>query len=78
VLIKNVSVVGLHWGLYATHRPDLVCEVHRRLRELAGSGGIRPLIFGEYEMGDVPQLLEKIAAGQTWGRVVVRPKGVHT
>lgn len=76
VLIKNVSVLGLHWGLYATERPDLVREVHQRLRELAERGAVRPLIFGEYPMAAVPALLQKVAAGQTWGRVVVRPKAV--
>jgi NADPH2:quinone reductase len=76
VLIKNASVVGLHWGLYATHRPELVSEVHWKLAELVDQGRIRPLIFGEYGMDEVPALLEKVAAGQTWGRVVVRPKGV--
>lgn len=77
VLIKNVSVVGLHWGLYATHRPDLVREVHRRLGELMRAGAIRPLVFGEFGMDEVPGLLEQIAAGRTWGRVVVRPTGVR-
>lgn len=76
VLIKNVSVVGLHWGLYASERPDLVAEVHQRLRELVERGAVRPLIFGEYPMEDVPSLMEKVAAGRTWGRAVVRPKGV--
>jgi NADPH2:quinone reductase len=76
VLIKNVSVVGLHWGLYASERPDLLAEVHQRLRELVERGAVRPLIFGEYPMEDVPSLMEKVAAGRTWGRAVVRPKGV--
>ena len=44
VLVKNYSVVGLHWGLYRSRRPALVQACHEDLVRLQAAGLIAPLI----------------------------------
>src|SRR3712207_3593613 len=38
LLIKNYSVVGLHWGLYGTHEPAVFGLVHEELTRLYEDG----------------------------------------
>lgn len=72
-LVKNYSIVGLHWGLYKQHNRQLIADCHAKLTELADQGAIDPLIGGRVPLSEAPQGLARLAAGQTVGRVVVLP-----
>ncbi|KZF24246.1 NAD(P)-binding protein [Xylona heveae TC161] len=45
VLLKNVSVTGLHWGQYARHEPQTVETVWRELFKLMESGKFKGTAF---------------------------------
>ena len=72
-LIKNYSIVGLHWGLYQTKMPELIGECHRQLTKLVADGAIRPLIGERIGLEEVPGALQRLAGGDTVGRIVVTP-----
>jgi len=72
-LVKNYSIVGLHWGLYQQRDPAAVAECHAELSRLAAAGAIRPLISERLTLADVPDGLRRLAAGDTIGRVVFLP-----
>ena len=46
-LLKNYSVVGLHWGAYQRHNPALIHHCHAELMALHARGAIAPLIQRE-------------------------------
>ena len=72
-LIKNYSIVGLHWGLYQTKMPELIGECHRQLTKLVAEGAIRPLVGERVGLEEVPGVLQRLADGDTVGRIVVTP-----
>ncbi len=72
-LIKNYSIVGLHWGLYQTKMPELIRECHAQLTKLVAEGAIRPLVSERVGLEEVPGVLQRLADGDTVGRVVVTP-----
>jgi NADPH2:quinone reductase len=72
-LIKNYSIVGLHWGLYQTKMPELIGECHRQLTKLVAEGAIRPLVGERVGLEEVPSVLHRLADGDTVGRIVVTP-----
>ena len=72
-LIKNYSIVGLHWGLYQTKMPELIGECHRQLTKLVAEGAIRPLVGERVGLEEVPAALHRLADGDTVGRIVVTP-----
>ncbi len=43
-LVKNYSILGLHWGLYKQQNPALVDDCHRALLALAENRQIKPLV----------------------------------
>jgi NADPH:quinone reductase len=69
-LIKNYSIVGLHWGLYQAREPGAITEAHAALSELVAEGAIRPLIGGRLGLADVAAGVQRLADGDTVGRIV--------
>ncbi|MDQ4037151.1 MAG: NADPH:quinone oxidoreductase family protein [Actinomycetota bacterium] len=70
-LVKNYSVVGLHWGLYRTHQPGLIAEVHEELSRLYAAGAISPLVSQALPLAQAPQALAALGRRQTIGKVVL-------
>jgi NADPH2:quinone reductase len=73
VLVKNYSVVGLHWGAYNIKNPKLVEEVMRILREMYKTGQIKPHISATYALSDAVTALKEVASGRTTGKVLLIP-----
>ncbi|MFE6511637.1 NADPH:quinone oxidoreductase family protein [Nocardioides sp. NPDC057767] len=69
-LIKNYSIVGLHWGLYNMLAPALVEECHAELTRMADEGSIKPLVSEELSLDEVADGVQRLADGTTVGRVV--------
>ncbi|NYF58048.1 NADPH:quinone oxidoreductase family protein [Micromonospora purpureochromogenes] len=69
-LVKNYSIVGLHWGLYHRYDPAAVAECHRALTALAAQGAVRPLVSQRLSLNEVADGVQELADGVTVGRVV--------
>ncbi|MFJ4013006.1 NADPH:quinone oxidoreductase family protein [Streptomyces sp. NPDC090026] len=72
-LVKNYSILGLHWGLYARKDPGSVAECHRELTEYAAKGLIKPLISERVPLSGAASAVQRVADGTTTGRLVVLP-----
>ncbi len=68
-LLKNYSIVGLHWGLYRDRDPASTYECHDRLTELAQSGLVTPLVSERLTLEQVADGVQRLADGVTVGRV---------
>ncbi|HHW37399.1 MAG TPA: NADPH:quinone oxidoreductase family protein [Bacillales bacterium] len=73
VLIKNYSVVGVHFGYFARLFPEKVRQVHAELMEFYKDGKIAPLIYRSYNFDEVPKALNDLGTRKTWGKIVVNP-----
>ncbi|MDP9391296.1 MAG: NADPH:quinone oxidoreductase family protein [Actinomycetota bacterium] len=73
VLVKNYSVVGLHWGLYRKYDPAMFGMVHEQLTRLVEEGHIDPLVGESLPLDQAPQALAKLADRSTVGKVVLVP-----
>ncbi|MDQ0785715.1 NADPH:quinone oxidoreductase family protein [Streptomyces sp. B3I8] len=72
-LVKNYSILGLHWGLYNTKNPELVRHCHEQLTELAARGAIKPLVSERVPLEDASAAVQRVADGVSTGRIVVLP-----
>ena len=75
LLVKNYSVVGLHWGLYNKVAPELVVETHEALVELYQNDEIDPLIFKSVPFEEVPEALGLLGSRRTYGKLITTPGG---
>lgn len=70
-LVKNYSILGLHWGLYNTKNPKLVQHCHEQLTELAARGAIKPLVSERVPLAEAALAVQKVADGRSTGRIAV-------
>ena len=72
ILLKNIAVVGLHWGAYFLHQPELVRKAHEELLVWYEAGSITPIVTGAYPMSELANALDAIAGREAMGKLVVR------
>lgn len=75
VLLKNVSIVGLHWGQYARFEKETVGTVWQGIFDLVAQGKFKGTAFKDETfvgLESVPQALQALGSRGTWGKVVVK------
>jgi NADPH:quinone reductase len=65
-LVKNYSIVGLHWGLYTTRNPALVRDCHDELSKLAADGLVKPLVSERLTLDSVADGCSGSPTGPRW------------
>jgi NADPH2:quinone reductase len=73
ILLKNIAVVGLHWGAYAMHEPKRIPETFEALFDLYAQGRIAPVVYRAYPLEAVSEALQALGSRQTYGKVVLAP-----
>ena len=73
ILLKNVAVVGLHWGAYAQHEPERIPETFRALFDLYEQGRIHPRIHAVRPLAEASKALVELAGRRTVGKLVLEP-----
>ena len=72
-LVKNYSILGLHWGLYRSEDPTAVRDCMTELTALADAGQITPLISQRLSFDEWPRAMQELADGTTVGRLALIP-----
>ena len=72
ILIKNYSVVGLHWGAYRQHNPAKIERAWQALFDLYEAGKIKPVIGGVYPMEKVAEAMSFLTSRRAVGKIVLR------
>ena len=71
ILLKNISVVGLHWGQYHLHEPEKIVDAIERMNALFEAGKLQPKVWKSYPLEELPLALEALASRRTTGKVVI-------
>ena len=71
ILIKNYSVVGLHWGAYRQHNPAKIEQAWQALFELYEAGHLKPVIGGSYPMERVAEAMDFLTSRKAVGKIVL-------
>ncbi|MFE1405289.1 NADPH:quinone oxidoreductase family protein [Streptomyces sp. NPDC058770] len=74
-LVKNYSVLGLHWGLYAAKDPAAVLACHDELSRLVAKGVVEPLVSERVALSGAADAVQRVADGATIGRIAVLTAG---
>ena len=70
-LIKNYSIVGLHWGAYRKQNPEKIEQAWKELFELVDQGKLKPVIGGRFHMEQVADAMELLASRNAVGKIVL-------
>ena len=73
ILLKNIAVVGLHWGAYRQHDPVRIPQAMDALFELYRQGKLRPVVSSTWPLTQAAAALEQIASRRSVGKVLLLP-----
>jgi NADPH2:quinone reductase len=73
ILLKNISIIGLHWGAHVMNEPQRIGECFEALFRLYEAGKIRPVIYRTFPLDQTGAALEALGSRQSWGKVIVTP-----
>mgnify|MGYP003327772952 CR=1 FL=1 len=71
ILLKNISVVGLFWGNYMMHNPDLIRETQQKLYTLYEQKKIKPVIHESRPMDQLLDALDLLNERRINGKLVL-------
>ncbi len=74
ILLKNIAVVGLHWGAYRQHDPQRIPEAMAALFALYERGAVRPVVSSTHPLRDAAAALAEIASRRSVGKVLLLPE----
>ncbi len=73
VLLKNFSLVGIHWGLYFDKDPAVLHESQRALCRMFAEGKIRPVVSQTFPLKEAQVALAALGSRKTSGKIVLIP-----
>jgi NADPH:quinone reductase len=71
ILLKNMSVTGVFWGVQMRTNPAAIVDTHNVLERLWSEGKIRPEVSHTYPLAQAPQALRDLAARKILGKAVL-------
>ncbi|KIY73036.1 NAD(P)-binding protein [Cylindrobasidium torrendii FP15055 ss-10] len=72
VLLKNISVVGLHWGGYEKSEPARIAVVWKELLDMLATGKIKPVNYTQhFTLDTIKDGLAALETRKTWGKAIM-------
>lgn len=71
LLVKNCAVLGLYWGAYRRHDPDLVADSFREMLPWIADGRLRPHVSRRFPLEAAAAALNFLLARKSTGKVVL-------
>jgi NADPH:quinone reductase len=73
VMLKHVSIIGLHLATYEQRAPAVLADAAARLFQLYAQGAVRPLIHASYPLPEAHKALAELGARSTVGKLILIP-----
>lgn len=73
VLLKNFSLVGIHWGLYFDKDPKVLHESQLALSRMYAERKIRPVVSETHPLKEAKTALAALGSRKTTGKIVLVP-----
>ncbi len=70
-LIKNFSIVGVHWGAYSKKEPQVLRDSIAELMAWTEQGKLQPYISETYPLADYEAALQQLVDRKAKGRIVL-------
>lgn len=71
ILLKDISIVGVHWGFHVGNNPGYLAETHDALTNMYAAGQIKPIVAKASPLAEAPAALQDLAQRRTLGKAVL-------
>lgn len=72
VLVKNISIVGVHWGGYAQRNPEVLLSSLQTLLNWYSAGKLKPHVSQTFSLEEAPAALNTLLQRKAKGKVVLK------
>ena len=72
ILLKHISLVGVHFNPMAEHQPELLREAQSGLAQLYERGALKPLVWKSFPLEAAAEALAALEGRRSWGKIVLR------
>ena len=72
ILLKDISIVGVHWGQYVQQHPEFLAHTHEVLTAMVLGGQIHPVVGKTFTLEETPAGLRELAERKIMGKAVVK------
>jgi NADPH2:quinone reductase len=73
ILLKNIAIVGLHWGAYRIHDPARIGAAQAALFALYAAGAVTPVVSATHPLRSAAAALAEIISRRSVGKVILMP-----
>jgi NADPH2:quinone reductase len=67
ILLKDIAIVGVHWGAYVREHPEYQGQTQQALETMH----VRPVVGKRYRLEEAPAALRDLAARKVIGKAVL-------
>ncbi|MEM7223511.1 MAG: NADPH:quinone oxidoreductase family protein [Pseudomonadota bacterium] len=71
LLVKNISAIGLYWGSYRKHAPELVAAQFRELFDWTLAGKLKPHVSHRLDLAQAAEAITLLTERRSTGKVVL-------
>jgi NADPH2:quinone reductase len=71
ILLKDISIVGVHWGQYVKEHPEYPAQAQQALEAMYQAKQIRPSVGKRYRLDEAPAGLRDLAERKVIGKAVL-------
>lgn len=71
ILLKHISLVGVHFGPMVKNDPEQLAGCFSALMELHENGRLEPVIFQQYPLEAAAEALDALGSRRSWGKIVL-------
>ena len=71
VLVKNISLIGVYWGAYRVHEPEIITESLHRLFAWFEDGTLRPVISEMLPLERAAEAMQRLLRREARGKIVL-------
>lgn len=71
VMLKHISLVGVHFGPMAVHEPEKLAECFRELARLYEAGKLKPVIWKQFRLEQAAEAVEALGNRKSFGKIVL-------
>jgi NADPH2:quinone reductase len=71
VLLKNMSIVGVHWGGHVLANREYSAKAQAELERLWNAGKLRPAVNTNWKLADLPAAMRALAERKVSGKAVL-------
>ncbi|MGF1616047.1 MAG: NADPH:quinone oxidoreductase family protein [Gammaproteobacteria bacterium] len=71
VMVKNIAVIGVHWGSYRTQAPGVLADSFAQLFAWYSEGLLKPHVADTYPLHEAGSALRALLSRKTTGKLVL-------